>query len=283
MEGQLADVLPAAQQVFQVALELGPRARQAGGAHDGRHVGRDVEILHDRLEAAAVLGVDDLPGDAAATNRVGHQDHVAAGEGQVGGQGRALVAAFLLDHLHQHDLALLDDFLDVIAAAEQVATRLEAAVLLIVHLVTAQIFDVAAGRRVGTVPVFRLVRALRRGRIRRRIGVFGCARIRRRVFRRVGGRGAIFRRRGFRGVRLGPRRGVSLRHRGLLLRVERLAVGDGDLVVVRVDFVEGKKAVAVAAVIHEGRLKRRLHAHHFGKIDVPLELLSRRRFEIEFL
>ena len=295
MEGQFADVLPAAQQVLQIALELGPRARQAGGTHDGRHAGRDVEVLHDRLEASSVFGVDDLPGDAAAANRVGHQHHVAAGEGQVGGQGRALVAALLLDHLHQHDLALLDDFLDVVAAAEQVTARLEAAALLIVHLVAAQVLDVAAGRRVHSVPVLCRGRAFRRGGVFERARIFRRSPVSRYVVGRDGRlRDAGFRRPGLLGVRLrpglgraavGPRRGdgVPLLGRGLLLLVERLAVGDGDLVVVRVDFVEGEEAVAVATVIHEGCLERRLHAHHLGEIDVPFELLSRRRFEIEFL
>ena len=49
---------------------------------------------------------------------------------------------------------------------------------------------------------------------------------------------------------------------------QRLPVGDRDLVVVRMDFAEGEEAVAVAAVIDERGLQRRLDARHFRQIDV---------------
>ena len=58
----------------------------------------------------------DLAADAAAARGVGHQHRIAAGQRQIGGQRRALVAALFLDHLHQHDLAALDDFLDLVLA-----------------------------------------------------------------------------------------------------------------------------------------------------------------------
>ena len=54
---------------------------------------------------------------------------------------------------------------------------------------------------------------------------------------------------------------------------QRLTVGDRDLIVVGVNFSKGEEAVAVAAVIHEGRLKRRLNARHLGEIDIAPELL----------
>ena len=54
----------------------------------------------------------------------------------------------------------------------------------------------------------------------------------------------------------------------LFLAQQRLPVGDRDLVVVGMDFREGEEAVAVAAVIDEGRLQRRLDARHLGEIDV---------------
>ena len=47
-----------------------------------------------------------------------------------------------------------------------------------------------------------------------------------------------------------------------------------DLVIVRMDFVEGQEAVAVAAVLDEGRLQRRLNARHLGEIDIAAELFS---------
>ena len=66
------------------------------------------------------------------------------------------------------------------------------------------------------------------------------------------------------------------------LAQQGFAVGDGDLVVVRVDFVEGEEAVAVAAILDEGRLQRRLNARHLGEIDVSAKLLLGLAFEIEF-
>ncbi len=60
----------------------------------------------------------DLARDAAAARGVGHEDRIAAGQREISGERRALGAAFFLDHLHQHDLAALDDFLDLVVAAE---------------------------------------------------------------------------------------------------------------------------------------------------------------------
>ena len=49
------------------------------------------------------------------------------------------------------------------------------------------------------------------------------------------------------------------------------------------DFAERQEPVAVAAVIDESRLERRLDPGHFGKIDVALQLSAVCRLEIEFL
>ena len=62
--------------------------------------------------------------------------------------------------------------------------------------------------------------------------------------------------------------GLGLRFRFGFLLQQRLPVGDRDLVVVGMDFAEGQEAVAVAAVVDEGRLQRRLDARHLGQIDV---------------
>ena len=51
---------------------------------------------------------------------------------------------------------------------------------------------------------------------------------------------------------------------GALLGQQRFAVGHRNLLVVRVNFAERQEAVAVAAVIDEGRLERGLHAGHLG-------------------
>ena len=68
----------------------------------------------------------------------------------------------------------------------------------------------------------------------------------------------------------------------LLLVDQRLPVGDRDLVVVRMDFAEGEEAVAIAAVVHERGLQRRLDARHLRKIDVAAKLFTIGRLEVEF-
>ena len=62
-----------------------------------------------------------------------------------------------------------------------------------------------------------------------------------------------------------------------------LPVGDRNLVVIGVDFVEGQEAVPVAAVVHKGGLKRRLYARDLGQIDVPAKKFAGGTLEVEFL
>ena len=64
---------------------------------------------------------------------------------------------------------------------------------------------------------------------------------------------------------------------------QRLPVGDRDLVIVRMDFGERQEAVAVAAVLDERRLQRRLDPRHLGEIDIAAKLFAVRGLEIEFL
>jgi hypothetical protein len=61
-----------------------------------------------------------------------------------------------------------------------------------------------------------------------------------------------------------------------------LAIGDRNLVIIRMDFAEGKEAVAVAAIFDEGRLQRRLYARDFGEVDVAAQLFALGGFEIKF-
>ena len=122
----LADVVPEAQQVLAVLLDLGLRPLRAGGADDQAHPVGQAELVDRLPQALAVGGRGDLAGDAAAARRVRHQHGEAAGERDVGGQRRALGAALLLDDLHQHDLPALDDFLDLVVAQE---ARRDAALL----------------------------------------------------------------------------------------------------------------------------------------------------------
>jgi hypothetical protein len=62
---------------------------------------------------------------------------------------------------------------------------------------------------------------------------------------------------------------------------QRLTVGDRDLVVVGVDFAEGQEAVAIAAILDEGGLQRRLYARDLGEINIAAQLLALGSLEIK--
>ena len=240
LERLLADAFPQAQQIFVVALDLGLGPGGAGGAHDQAHALRHFQGLDRGLQALAVGGHGDLAADPAAPGGVGHQHAVAAGQGQVGGQRRALVAALFLDDLHQHDLAALDDLLDLVAAHQAAAAALD----LLLHDVVVVVIVAADA-----------VLVLGHG------------------FAVVGGRGA------------GPAPATGRRlvlFLGLFAQ-QGFAVGDGDLVVVRMDLVEGQEPVAVAAIFDERGLQAGFYAGDLGEIDIAPKLLAGRTFEIEFL
>ena len=77
---------------------------------------------------------------------------------------------------------------------------------------------------------------------------------------------------------------VLLVPRGLGLRLEQgLPVGEGDLVIIGMDFAEGEKTVPVPAVFDEGGLKRRFDPGHFREVDVAPQLLPASGFEVELL
>ncbi len=76
---------------------------------------------------------------------------------------------------------------------------------------------------------------------------------------------------------------LGLAVRALVGLDQGLTIGDGDLVVVGMDFAEGQKAVAIAAVLDKGGLQRRLDAGDLGEIDVAAQLLALGRLEIKFL
>ncbi len=68
----------------------------------------------------------------------------------------------------------------------------------------------------------------------------------------------------------------------LLLGDQPFAVGDRDLIIVGMDFREGEKAVPVAAILDERRLQRRFYADDLREVDIALEGLAARGFEVEF-
>ena len=62
---------------------------------------------------------------------------------------------------------------------------------------------------------------------------------------------------------------------GALLFVDqRLPVGDRNLIIIGMNFAEGQEAVAVAAVIDEGGLQRRLDPRDLGQVDVAAKLFT---------
>jgi hypothetical protein len=62
---------------------------------------------------------------------------------------------------------------------------------------------------------------------------------------------------------------------------QRLTVGDRDLVIVGMDFAEGKKAVAIAAIFHEGCLQRGFDPRDLGEIDVAPQLFALGGLEVK--
>ena len=105
-------VLVGAEEDAQVLHERAVRGALAGGAHDEAAVLRDelLEAVEDLLEALALLGVADLARDAAqraaALRAVaGHEDEVAAGDRERGGDARTLRADWPFGDLDRHDRA----------------------------------------------------------------------------------------------------------------------------------------------------------------------------------
>jgi len=58
----------------------------------------------------------------------------------------------------------------------------------------------------------------------------------------------------------------------LLFRQELLAVCDRQPVVVGMNLAEGKKTVAVATILDEGRLEGRLYPGELGELEVAIDL-----------
>ena len=120
-------LVPGAGEVAQVALEVLPAVARPHRARDEAAAAALLaQLLQDGLEAPPLLVVHDLAGDAHVLDG-GHEHEVAAGQGDVRGDARPLLAQGLLDHLHQHLLAGLEHLLDggaVVAVAGAARTRL---------------------------------------------------------------------------------------------------------------------------------------------------------------
>src|SRR5262249_17680262 len=105
------DDFPQSEQVGQVArgLLLGPIG--AGGAgNEADALGR-IQFAEDVAQAAAIVVAFDFARNADAAER-GHQHQVPAWNADVGRECRSLRADAFLDHLDEHFVAALKDFLD---------------------------------------------------------------------------------------------------------------------------------------------------------------------------
>ncbi|WP_283810012.1 hypothetical protein [Bradyrhizobium guangzhouense] len=68
----------------------------------------------------------------------------------------------------------------------------------------------------------------------------------------------------------------------LLLGLDQcLPVGDGDLVIVGMDFAESEEAVAIAAIFNEGGLERGFDPGDLGEVNVSAQLLALRGLEVK--
>ena len=123
---RVLDRMPQLQQVVHVPLQLLGRAADARGAGDDAHAVGHFEAVDRVAQFVALLALD-AARNAAAARIVRHQDEVAPGQRDVGGQRRALVAALVLVHLDDQFLAFPDLVLDprtcriAVTVAEEVA------------------------------------------------------------------------------------------------------------------------------------------------------------------
>ncbi len=69
---------------------------------------------------------------------------------------------------------------------------------------------------------------------------------------------------------------------GALVSLDQgLTIGDRNLIIVRVNFAEGEKAMTVAAVLDEGGLERWFYARDLGEVDIAAQLFALGGLEIK--
>ena len=110
--GRAVDGGPQLEQVVQVPLQFGRSAANASGARDDGHTLGVFQLVHRFFELCTVFTLD-AAGYATTTGVVGHQNHIAAGQTDEGGEGCALVATFFFFDLNQQLLAFPDHVLDL--------------------------------------------------------------------------------------------------------------------------------------------------------------------------
>ena len=110
--GDGANLVPGAAEVETVPFEvLGAPPRARGAGDPAPAAPRRAHRLQDALEPASLFVLHDLARHPHVLH-LGHEHEVAAGQGHVGGDARALLAHGLLEHLHDHVLPLVELVLD---------------------------------------------------------------------------------------------------------------------------------------------------------------------------
>ncbi len=171
---------------------------------------------------------------------VRHQHAIAAGQRQIGGQRRALVAALFLDDLDEEHLAALDDILDLVAATKVLP--------LLAKLVGSGLVDRrAVGLGAGGDRMIIIV-AMLVGVGRMLVVVIG-------ILAALGSLVLI--------VVLGSAQPLFLGGVLGLFTKQCFPVRLRDLIIIGVDFAEGEEAVAVATIVDERRLQRRFDPRDF--------------------
>ena len=109
--GRQLDGAPQLHEVTHVPVELFDRAADAGRTCTDAHALGYDQLVDEGAQFVAILALD-AAGNTAAAGVVRHQDKVASGEADEGGQGRAFVAALVLLDLDDDFLAFLQGVLD---------------------------------------------------------------------------------------------------------------------------------------------------------------------------
>jgi hypothetical protein len=69
---------------------------------------------------------------------------------------------------------------------------------------------------------------------------------------------------------------------GAFVRLDQgLTIGDRNLIIVRMNFAEGEKAVTVAAIFDEGSLQGWFYARDFGEVDIAAQLFALGGLEVK--
>ena len=102
---------PQLEQIVQVPLQFRCAATNASGAGNDGHPFGIFQLVHGFFKLSTVVAFN-ASANATTAWVVGHEDHIASGQTDEGGEGGALVATFFFFHLHQKLLAFANHIVD---------------------------------------------------------------------------------------------------------------------------------------------------------------------------